>query len=137
MAGTAPLITPDAAAAPQRGIVFFGHGSRDPLWSAPIEAVAQVLMQRHPQALACCAYLELTAPDLPSAAADLIARGCRHITVLPMFLGTGRHARNDLPQLVRQLQAQYPQVGWAIATAVGEDPRVTEVLAQIGHEYIA
>lgn len=119
-----------------RGIVFFAHGSRDPLWRMPIEAVAAQLQAQQPDALCACAYLELTAPDLPTAVANLVQRGCQHLTVLPMFLGTGRHARHDLPLLVQQLQMQHPQVAFHIATAVGEDARMTQLMADIAQQYI-
>lgn len=122
---------------PLRGVIFFAHGSRDPLWQKPMQAVAQALQQQHPGALCACAYLELTSPDLSTACQDLVARGCRHITVLPMFLGTGRHARQDLPLLVDDLRQHYPHVVFSIATAVGEDPRVTALLAGIAAQYIA
>lgn len=121
----------------KRGIVFFAHGSRDPLWRAPIEAVAQTLKQQATDALCACAYLELNDPDLPTACQELIASGCLHITVLPMFLGTGRHARNDLPMLVDALRIQHPNVQFSIATAVGEDARVTQLLASMALEHIA
>ena len=122
---------------PLRGVIFFAHGSRDPLWSAPIEAAAQALKAQYPQALCACAYLELTEPDLPAACQSLVAQACTQITVVPMFLGTGRHARNDLPKLVAQLAQTYPQVLFHIATPVGEDPRVTALLASIAAEHLA
>lgn len=123
--------------APQRGLIFFAHGSRDPLWRAPIEAVAQSMLRQHPQALCACAYLELSEPDLPTACQQLMAAGCNHITILPMFLGTGRHARNDLPKLVQALQVQHTDVHFEVATTVGEDPRVIELLAAIAWQHIA
>lgn len=121
---------------PQRGIVFFAHGSRDPRWSLPIEAVAQQLQAQHPQALCSCAYLELMQPDLPTATQALVDQGCTHITVLPMFLGMGKHARVDLPAIVQALQIQYPQLQLHIATPVGEDPRVTQLLAEIAAQHL-
>lgn len=133
MASTTPLSTTPL----QRGVVFFAHGSRDPLWRAPIEAVALALKQQHAHALCACAYLELNDPDLATACGDLIAQGCAAITVLPMFLGTGRHARNDLPALVEALRLQHPHVEFSIATAVGEDDRITQLLAAIAAEHIA
>jgi sirohydrochlorin cobaltochelatase len=48
-----------------------------------------------------CAYLELTAPDLP-AVARLMAAGATGHAWCRMFLGTGKHAREDLPALVAQ-----------------------------------
>lgn len=52
-----------------------------------------------------------------------------------MFLGTGRHARHDLPVLVQSLREKHPDITFEIATAVGEDPRVTQLLASIALQY--
>ena len=82
-------------------------------------------------ALVRCAYLELTQPDLATAVAELNALGVNNITVVPMFLGVGKHAREDMPVLVKELQARYPAVGFQLKPSVGEDPRVIELLAKI------
>lgn len=117
--------------ASQRGIILFAHGSRDPLWFQPMEAVAARARQLDAQALVRCAYLELTAPDLPTCAAELVAIGVQSITIVPMFLGVGKHAREDLPRLVAGLQASHPGVAWHLQGAIGEDPRVTDLLARV------
>lgn len=116
---------------PHRGIILFAHGSRDPLWSQPMEAVATRTRQLDPQALVRCAYLELTAPDLPTCAAELVAAGVQSITIVPMFLGVGKHAREDLPLLVEDLQTSSPGITWHLQGAIGEDVRVTDLLARI------
>ena len=95
-------------ASPQHSIILFGHGSRDPLWCKPIEAVAARMQRLQPDVPVRCAYLELSAPDLPTCASELIALGARSVGVVPMFLGTGRQARPDLPVLVEALRAQHP-----------------------------
>lgn len=120
-----------ALAAPQRGIILLAHGSRDPQWHQPMEAVAARVRQLDAQALVRCAYLELSSPDLPACAAELVAAGASAITVVPMFLGVGKHAREDLPRLVAALQASHPGVTWRLQAAIGEDPRVTDLLARI------
>jgi sirohydrochlorin cobaltochelatase len=56
--------------------------------------------------------------------------------VLPLFLGTGRHAREDLPLLLEQARQQHPGVQLDSATPVGEDPRVIGLLAQITAAHI-
>ncbi|OYQ40439.1 cobalamin biosynthesis protein CbiX [Rhodoferax sp. TH121] len=113
------------------GIVLFAHGSRDPLWHRPIEAVAAQIRQSSPGALVACAYLELSTPDLPAAVADLVAQGARAVRIMPMFLGVGRHAREDLPALVHDLRVQYHLIPILLQDAVGEDPRMVRLLAQI------
>lgn len=114
-----------------RGTILFGHGSRDPLWRQPIEAVASQIRQIAPESHVRCAYLELTAPDLPDTAAELATLGVTYITVLPMFLGVGRHARDDLPLIMAALQASHPQVTFDLRPAIGEDVRMIELMARI------
>jgi sirohydrochlorin cobaltochelatase len=99
-----------------------------------MEAVAAQLLQGEPALSVRCAYLELSQPDLATVCAELVAAGIARITVLPMFLGVGRHAREDLPLLLVQLRAQYPQVRFELKAAVGEDPRLVQLLATIAAE---
>lgn len=117
-----------------KAIILFGHGSRDPLWRLPMETVAARLRAMQPGTPVRCAYLELEAPDLPAAAADLVQAGADQVTIVPMFLGTGRHAREDLPVLVAQLRSRHPGVSFVLQKPVGEDGRVLELLAQIAAE---
>ena len=113
------------------GIVLFAHGSRDPLWHKPMEAVAASIRQRSTHSEVVCAYLELSTPDLAKATQTLLAKGVQTVTIIPMFLGVGRHAREDLPLLVEQLRQQHPQVTFSLKPAVGEDSRLVALLAQI------
>lgn len=119
---------------PQQGIVLFAHGSRDPLWHKPMEAVALAMRQASPEVPVVCAYLELSSPDLPAACQSLMQTGVQHIKVVPMFLGVGKHAREDLPMLMATLRLQHPSITFALQRAVGEEPRLVELLAKIALE---
>jgi sirohydrochlorin cobaltochelatase len=134
-----------------QGIILFAHGSRDPLWRGPIEAVAQRIQAQHPGLPVACAYLELCEPSLPDAAAKMVTQLQSNINsvalgadsmpanssklikirIVPMFLGMGKHAREDLPGLVTRLRATHPQIDFEITSTVGEDERVTALLAKI------
>jgi sirohydrochlorin cobaltochelatase len=117
--------------APQRGIILFAHGSRDPQWRAPMEAIAARAAALDPQAQIACAYLELMAPDLPACAAAMAAQGVTDISIVPMFLGVGRHAREDLPPMLSELRSRHPQVRFELRPSIGEDARVVDMLARI------
>jgi sirohydrochlorin cobaltochelatase len=116
------------------GVIVFAHGSRDPLWRSPVEAIAQAIAAADPTVHTRCAYLELCEPDLPSAASDLVAHGVRRIRVMPLFFGMGKHAREDLPVLMQQLQQEHPQVVFERMATVGEDARLTALLAGMALE---
>ena len=110
-------------------VVLFAHGSRDPLWRAPIDAVAEEMRRQAPQVDVRCAFLELTTPDLPTVVDALVQEGHRVIRIVPMFLGVGRHGREDLPALVRQLRQRHPALELELTPAVGETPELTRCLA--------
>ncbi len=118
----------------RKAVILLGHGSRDPLWRRPIEEVAQRLMRQYPALAVRCAYMELEAPDAKAAAAELAAAGALHMTVVPMFLGAGKHVRDDLPVLLESLRQAYPALRFELQRPVGEDPRLLDLLARIAAE---
>jgi sirohydrochlorin cobaltochelatase len=115
----------------QHAIILFAHGSRDALWRRPIEAVADEIKQRSPDTQVACAYLELTEPDLPTTVGSLVQTGVNVIRIVPMFLGVGRHAREDLPLLLQDLEIQHPDVKFELRNAIGEEPELTRAMAAI------
>lgn len=110
------------------GILLFAHGARDPAWARPFETVADRLRERAAASgdEVRLAFLELMTPGIAEAGAELVAKGCARITVVPLFLGAGGHVRKDLPRLLEELQHRYPDVRWNLSSAVGE----TDVLIQ-------
>jgi sirohydrochlorin cobaltochelatase len=120
-----------AARSQAQGIVLLAHGSRDERWREPIEAVAARVTARAPDALVTCAYMELAMPDLPTAAAALITAGARAIRVVPLFLGMGKHAREDLPHQLEALRQTWPHIDISLARIVGEEPELVDLLARI------
>jgi sirohydrochlorin cobaltochelatase len=113
------------------GVIVFAHGSRDPLWRKPIETVAEQVARADAAALVSCAYLELCEPDLPTAAALLVARGATRIRILPLFFGMGKHAREDLPELLKSLALAHPGIAVEALPTAGENPRLTALLAEM------
>lgn len=112
------------------GILLFAHGSRDERWRLPVEAVARRIDALAPGSLVSAAYLELAEPGLEAAADSLIAAGAAEIRVLPLFLGVGRHLREDLPRLMAALEARHPAVSFSLRPAIGEDAEVIDLLAK-------
>jgi sirohydrochlorin cobaltochelatase len=111
------------------GLILFAHGARDPRWSAPFEAVAARLRERHPDAAVRLAFLEFMAPTLPEAAAELVATGCASVAILPMFLGAGGHVRKDLPLLLEAMRLSHPQTVFTLHPAIGEVAGVVDAMA--------
>ena len=112
-------------------VVLFAHGSRDPLWRAPIDAVANEIARQSPGTVVRCAFLELMAPELGETVDSLVRQGHASIRVVPMFLGVGRHAREDLPALIATLRQRHPAVELDLQPAIGEQAEMTRCMARI------
>ena len=121
---------------PNLGIVLFAHGSRDPQWHRPMQAVAERIRQTQPSVAVQCAYLELTPPSLPEAVQTLAAQGVRDVRVVPMFLGVGKHAREDLPQLLATIRSAHSALNIDCLPPIGEQTAVIELLADIALQKI-
>jgi sirohydrochlorin cobaltochelatase len=119
------------------GVVLFAHGSRDPLWRLPIDSVAQHMRSQWPNLPVAVAFLELSQPDLPSTIELMMGQGLSHVRIVPMFLGVGRHAREDLPEIVRGLSEAYPQMRFELVPAIGEHPAMISLMAHIAAGQIA
>jgi sirohydrochlorin cobaltochelatase len=61
----------------------------------------------------------------------LVQTGVNAIRIVPMFLGVGRHAREDLPLLLQDLITQHPGVTFDLRNAIGEEPEMTRDIAAI------
>jgi sirohydrochlorin cobaltochelatase len=67
-------------------------------------------------------------PRLPEQVALLAAQGVEVLTVVPVFLGQGGHVLRDLPLMLDELRAAYPELTIKTTGAVGEAPEVLRAM---------
>jgi len=118
------------ALADRTGVVFFAHGS-------PIESANQSAREVARQAAARggfelweAAFLEGGRPDLPGAVATLAAAGATRVVVVPYFLTLGLHLQRDLPRIVSDLRAAWPNLEILCGDPLDGHPALAEILAQ-------
>jgi sirohydrochlorin cobaltochelatase len=114
----------------KQGIVLFGHGSRNPEWAAPFQAIKREIAQQQPQVIVELAFLELMQPSLPDAIAELAARGVESVVVVPVFISVGSHIREDLPRLVEEALVRTPGLDISVAEPLGEAPAMLQAMAR-------
>jgi len=112
-----------------QAVILLAHGARDPAWATPFEAVVARVRERAPEAVVRLAFLELMAPTLEQAGADLALLGCTRVAVVPAFLGMGGHVRRDVPAQLERLRHAHPGVSFTLHPALGETPHVIAALA--------
>jgi sirohydrochlorin cobaltochelatase len=116
---------------PGRALVFFAHGSSDPDWKLPVEHIARHAAAIEPDLFVRCAYLDITEPGMIQVAQELYALGVRQMSVVPLFLGIGRHVREDMPRLLELLRATLPGLAITAQNALGENNDFLRSIAQL------
>ena len=110
-------------------VILFAHGSRDPQWRMPFEAILQRVKQSNP-GLAGLAFLENMQPSLSESIADMVRAGALEIKIVPLFLAVGSHVRKDLPDLLAQARELHPEVKITASEAIGENQTIQHAIAQ-------
>lgn len=80
------------------------------------------LQSRYPGILVSSAYLGLSQPDLPTAAAEAVANGADEIRILPLFFFSGKHMQEDIPRLAAQVRTAHPGARVVLLEAAGRHP---------------
>lgn len=113
------------------GLILFAHGSRDPDWVHPFEALRHAVAAEVHDVQVSLAYLESSSPDLPTAIEALAAAGVTTIRVLPLFLALGKHLRHDIPAMAADVARAFPRLTIEFLPALGEAPEFVEALGRI------
>jgi sirohydrochlorin cobaltochelatase len=114
-----------------KGLILFGHGSRDPEWARPLREVAARIADAPDAPWVELAFLEFLDPSLDVACDRLVAQGATHVAVVPMFIAQSGHVRRDVPACIEAARARHPGLRIDLAVAVGEDARVQAVMADV------
>ena len=107
-------------------VLIVGHGSRDASANAELESLVGQYRAHRPDVHVAHGYVELAEPSL-DAALDAVSREARHVAVVPLFLFTAGHVKNDVPLALAAARARAPHVRFVASTALGVHPALAEV----------
>ena len=112
-----------------RAIILFAHGSSNPTWREPFDAIADQVRAQAQDAKVELAFLEIMSPNVHEVVRDCAEQGIHHIRIVPLFFGVGKHVAEDLQGLVEAIRAEFVEIAIEIAPAVGQSEMVREAMA--------
>jgi sirohydrochlorin cobaltochelatase len=112
-------------------LLLVGHGTRDPAGAAAFTAFCARLQARlAPQGIDVAGgYIELSAPPLRDAVAELAGRGHRHLVAVPLVLSAASHSKGDIPASLARERARHPGLAWSYGRPLGPHPVLLDLLA--------
>ena len=113
-------------------LILVAHGSPDPDWRRPLDALEARLRSLAPGRPVRVAYMEFLEPSVAQVAQELADSGHRAALVIAAFLSPGgRHIKRDIPALVERVNDEVERISLRLAPgALGEDPDVIEAMAE-------
>ena len=113
-----------------RAIILFAHGSSNPTWREPFDAIADQVRAQAQDAKVELAFLEIMSPNVHEVVRQCAEQGIHHIRIVPLFFGVGKHVAEDLRSLVESVRIEFPEIAIEIAPAVGQSEAVREAMAR-------
>jgi sirohydrochlorin cobaltochelatase len=111
------------------GLLIIGHGTRSERGVVEFRDCVELVARRVPTTPVAGCFLELAEPGIEAAVAQLAARGCERIVVLPLLLLAAGHAKADIPAAVEAAAAQHPEIEFVLASHLGCEERLLRLSA--------
>jgi sirohydrochlorin ferrochelatase len=104
-----------------RALLIIAHGSRRKESNDEVCRLAERIRENSVPAfnLVDCAFLEISSPQVDSAIADLVDEGATEINIFPYFLSAGTHVASDIPRIIAEEKALYPNVRFSVLPHLG------------------
>lgn len=112
----------------QRALLVMVHGSPRPIANAEMFRVVEIVKERGAFPIVEVGFMECNEPTIPEAIATCVERGANEVVAVPYFLHTGKHVADDLPTLIEEAMARYPEVTFRMGDYLGRSERLTEIL---------
>lgn len=110
-------------------IIIVDHGSRRAASNDMLEVATKNFADRGDYGIVEPAHMELAQPDIATAFRRCVERGAEHVIVFPYFLSPGRHWSEDIPSLVKEAAAPFPNVTWLVTAPFGLHPDISAIIA--------
>jgi sirohydrochlorin ferrochelatase/(2Fe-2S) ferredoxin len=111
------------------GILIVGHGSREQASNLEFEQLIEHVRAHRSEFDVRHAYVELAAPSLADGL-DAIARDNDRVVVVPCFLFTAGHVKNDIPLALAAVRRKFPEVRFEAGRVLGVHPAMAELAFQ-------
>jgi sirohydrochlorin cobaltochelatase len=109
-------------------LLVVGHGTRDTVGVAAFRAFVDLVRRRSGGTPVGGGFIELSAPPLAEAMADLVGQGVRRFAAVPLVLVAAGHAKGDIPAALARERLRHPGTSYAYGRPIGPHAAVLELL---------
>ena len=120
----------------KQGILIIGHGSRAESAVEEFNKIVAMVKENRPELKVEGAHMELAEPSIETVSKNYYDDGVRKIITLPYFLYEGVHIKEDIPEILEEIEQKYDGLKFKMARPIGADPMIAKILLQRAEEFI-
>jgi sirohydrochlorin ferrochelatase len=114
-----------------QAILLIDHGSVRVEANEMLDDMAELLQSMlGTSVLVRVAHMELAAPTISQGVAACVEAGAREVIAFPYMLSPGKHSTRDIPRMVADAAAAYPNLTVRVTSAFGVHAKLAEVIAE-------
>lgn len=114
----------------KEALLIVAHGSKVAETDLIMKDYAAALSHKKPELKFSYCYLQLMDPDIHTAVASLYNEGIRQLKVFPFFIFNGNHIKEDIPEVLKEIQGQYPDLKMEFLANIGFDSKLVELMLE-------
>lgn len=113
---------------PAPSLILLGYGSHDPRVAKVSHAIRQGLLAIRPELDIHVAFLDHCAPSGLQVLTKLVKGGVDEVVVVPLLLSDAFHALVEVPALIAQANATFPQLRITASRPIGPEAQLLSVI---------
>jgi sirohydrochlorin ferrochelatase len=117
----------------KKALLVVDHGSVRGESNVLLEQITAIIQNLRPQVIVHHAHMDLAEPSIEQGIARCVKDGATEIVVQPYMLARGRHATQDLPNMVKAAVDPYPHVSAHVTEPLGLHDKIIEVVLERAH----
>lgn len=111
----------------REGVVIMGHGSKSPSALSTLEEVTDQIDKAF-EIPVRLASLQFNNPTFKETIDELVSVGVKRIIVMPFFIYSGIHVREDIPKAINEVEKEYDDLEIVLTGHLGADPSIIGVV---------
>nr|WP_263327436.1 sirohydrochlorin chelatase [Neobacillus sp. Marseille-Q6967] len=114
-----------------KAILYIGHGTRSKKGSDEAKRFIERVMARIDINIQEISFLELTEPLIEEGFIRCMEKGATEIIVVPLFLLSAGHIKQDIPQALSVLQNRFPDIVVTVKDPFGIQDKILDAVAEL------
>ena len=109
-------------------LILLGHGSNDPTWRQVSHQIREGLLAIRPELDIQVAFLDHCTPSGVQVVNKLVSHGVEEIVFVPLLLSAAFHGPADVPTLLAQVEASFPELRVAASRPIGPEAQLLSII---------